>query len=382
MLKRQTRKQINKKKSPSQNQTSNQRPLSVPWGRQGHCLGTLSWLAGRQSCSSSDVTQKDMTTRRHTAAGAWGSAWGRALTAQLYFSASLAWLGLPPPRSTVSKCAHGVSERLHNVPPHAHTAAKALPCQGQWEFLSLTLVQAGFPSMGTHLLPDACACECLCIYICFTVQSTYRKASSLFKCLSSTLYCMKSDPHCRSRSFSQLNGVEEPLLLPTAAITIRLGGRGNEQCSTHCTFYTPAIVKSTLLQTEWQQGTGWEAGVTCQKHQSSKSQFLLQTSTPPAQLPLATKPNEILHSCCPALHSLTNAFMANQELILSSQHFGRSSAKSLIFFFLQLHIRAERFMCNSLLSGSTFSDPLLQFGYFTEESGISPACLPCLSNSF
>ena len=158
----------------------------------------------------------------------------------------------------MSKCTRSVPELLHNVPAHAQMVAEALPCQGQWEFLSLTLVQAGFPPMDTHLLPDVCACECLCIYICFTVQSTYRKASSLFKYLSSASYGVKSDPHCHSRSFSQLNGVKEPFLVPTAAITIRLGGRGNEQCSTRCTFQPPAIVKSALLQTKWQQGTGWK----------------------------------------------------------------------------------------------------------------------------
>lgn len=82
--------------------------------------------------------------------------------------------------------------------------------------------------------------------------------------------------------------------------------------STRCTFQPPAIVKSTLLQTEWQQGTGWEAGVTCQELPSSKSQFLIQASTPPSQLPLATKMKKgFLHSCCPALESLTNSFMAN-----------------------------------------------------------------------
>jgi len=103
------------------------------------------------------------------------------------------------------------------------------------------------PHGHTHLLPDACACECLCMYIRFTVQSTYRKASSLFEHFSSTSYRVKSDPHCHSHGFSQLNGVKEPSFLPTAAITIRLGGRGNEQCSTRCTFQSPAIVRSTLL---------------------------------------------------------------------------------------------------------------------------------------
>lgn len=189
-----------------------------------------------------------------------------------------------------------------------------------------------FPPRGRTPPPEARAWECLCVYIRFTVQSTYRKAFSLFKGFSSTSYFVKSDPRCRSRSFSRLNGVKEPFSLPTAAITIRLGGRGNEQRSTRCTFQPPAIVKSTLLQTEWQQGTGWEAGGTCQEHQSRKSWFLIQTSTPASQLPLTTKLEDVLQSCCSALESLTNAFTANQELIFSCRRFGRSSAKSPSFF--------------------------------------------------
>lgn len=117
-------------------------------------------------------------------------------------------------------------------------------------------------------------------------------------------------------------------MLLRSAITIRLGGRGNEQRSTLCTFQPPAIVKSTLLQTEWQQGTGWEAGVTCQEHQPSRSCSSIQTSTPPSQLPVATKLKEILHSYHSTLESLTNTFMANQELIFSCQYFGHSSPKS------------------------------------------------------
>lgn len=132
---------------------------------------------------------------------------------------------VPSSSTTVSKCAQCA---LHKVLPHAQRAAEALLCQGQWEFVHW-VVHAGFPPTGTRLLPDACACECLCIYIHFTVQSAYRKASSLFKYFSSTSYCMKSGPHCHS--FSQLNGVKEPFLLLTAAITIRVGGRGNEHAA-------------------------------------------------------------------------------------------------------------------------------------------------------
>lgn len=183
--------------------------------------------------------------------------------------------------------------------------------------------------MDTHLLPDVCAGEHLCTYTSFTAHSTYREASSLFICFSLKSYCIKSDPHYHRHSFSWLSGVKEPFLLLSSAITISLGGRGNEQCSTLCTFQPPAIVKSTLLQTEWQQGMGWEAGVTCQEHQLSRSCSSIQTSTPPSQLPVATKLKEILHSYHSTLESLTNAFMANQELIFSCQCFGRSSPKSM-----------------------------------------------------
>lgn len=83
------------------------------------------------------------------------------------------------------------------------------------------------------------------------------------------------------------------------------GGRGSELCSTLCTFQPPAIVRSTLLQTEWQQGTEWEAGVTCQEHQSSKSCTLILMSTPPSH-----HLKEILHSYWSTLESLDNAILA------------------------------------------------------------------------
>lgn len=61
-------------------------------------------------------------------------------------------------------CARSVPERLHSTPPHAQAVAGALPCQGQWEFLSLTLVQAGFPPMDTHTSSRMHVHVSVCVY--------------------------------------------------------------------------------------------------------------------------------------------------------------------------------------------------------------------------
>lgn len=279
-------------------------------------------LPGRPRCSSSDVVQTDRTTQPCTAAGTQGLAWGWALAPHLYFGALVACSGC---HHMASKRTRILPECLHSIPPHAQTGWNpALP--RSVGILSLTLVQAGFPPMDTQFLPDVCAREHMYVYTSFTVHSTYRKTSSLLNAFLWSHIALNWTLTITD-SFLWL-GVKEPFLLLRSAITIRLGGRGNEQRSTLCTFQPPAIVKSTLLQTEWQQGTGWEAGVTCQEHQPSRSCSLTQTSTPPSQLPVATKLKEILHSYHSTLESLINTFMANQELIFSCQCFGHSSPKS------------------------------------------------------
>lgn len=196
----------------------------------------------------------------------------------------------------------------------------------------------------------------------------------------STSYSVKSDPDCHSHSFSQLNGVKEPSLLLGTAITIRLGGRGNEQRSTRCTFQPPAIVKSTLLQTEWQQGTGWEAGVTCQEHPSSKSQFLMQTSTRPSQLPLATKMKKGF------TFLLLNTWKLNKQL------YGKLRARFVVLALCSFICKVvDLFFFNSVSQHSVSCATVcsqeahfqtLSYSVITEESKISLPCLPCLSSSF
>lgn len=317
-----------------------------------------------------DVESHDNTVTDHS--GVWGLAWGRALTPQLYFSALLAWPGLPSPSCTGTVLA--VYLNACTAPHHMHRQLlEPCPAKVSGNFCHWLWCRQDFrPWTHTHLLPDACACECLCIYISFTVQSTYRKASSLFKHFTSC--CMKSDPNCHSHSFSQLNGVTEPFLLQTAAITIRLGGRGNEQCSTRCTFQPPAIVKSTLLQTEWQRGTGWEAGVTCQEHQSSSS-----------RLNSDKYPYFWTASCHQAERGfkflLLNTWKFNK--CLHGKPRGHFLMSALWSFICSVTNHDIAFHLQQFALGGIFPDALLWFGFFIELQSLllaCPACAACFNS--
>lgn len=217
-----------------------------------------------------------------------------------------------PQSFTASKYRHIMPEHFHTV-PHIQTVAETQPCQGQWEHLSWTPVQAGFP-FWTRTSSRMCEHVSVCVYTEALQYKALRErhllSLNVFLWLGIALnqiLTIKATVSC------DLMALKSPSCWELCNNN-QAGGRGNELRSTLCTLQLPAIVRSTLLQTEWQQGTEWEAGVTCQEHQSSKSCSLILMSTPPSHLhPL----KEILHSYWSTLESLDNVFMANQELILS-----------------------------------------------------------------
>lgn len=155
-------KKTQREESPSQNQAGNQRPhQSLEVGRS---------LRGRApvTCGQAKLPQPRCEAGS-CARGACRVAlpWGQALSVPPC-PASMAQVPSPVLQGVSKVLTECLPERWHKGPPHAQRAAAALLCQGQWEFVHW-MVQAGFPPTDTHLLPDACACEYLCVYIHFKV---------------------------------------------------------------------------------------------------------------------------------------------------------------------------------------------------------------------
>lgn len=124
------------------------------------------WMWGRKPCQQGHAE--------------WGLAWGQTLLPLLYFSALPGWASCHAPVLQRVKCSQCACLSTCTRAHHMHRELLKLCSAKVSGNLFTEWCRQDFPPW-KHLLPDACACDCLCIYIHFTVQSTYRKASSLFK---------------------------------------------------------------------------------------------------------------------------------------------------------------------------------------------------------
>lgn len=143
-------------------------------------------------------------------------AWGQP---SLYFSALPVWV--PCPSTTGSK--------VLSVPAWALAQGPTTCTESCWNFALPRAVGiyslSGAGRISPHGHTPAPGCICMWVFLCIHtkyLQEGHLLYLNIFLQLHIAWSC---------HSLSQLNGVKELFLLPTAAITIRVGGRGNEHAA-------------------------------------------------------------------------------------------------------------------------------------------------------